>query len=57
MAEKLPLDEVIRLIESQDIRGLSKGISMIENGKREPSVKLLKAIAETLEVDLDDLVV
>ena len=32
-------------------------ISQIENGKREPSVKLLKKIAEILEVDLDDLVV
>jgi DNA-binding XRE family transcriptional regulator len=32
-------------------------ISQIENGKREPSVKLLKKIAETLEVGLDDLVV
>ena len=32
-------------------------VSLIENGKREPSVKLLKEIAETLGVDLDDLVV
>lgn len=32
-------------------------ISLIENGKREPSVKLLKSIAGVLEVDLDDLVV
>ena len=35
----------------------SAAISQIENGKREPSVKLLKSIAEILEVDLDDLVV
>lgn len=32
-------------------------LSQIENGKREPSVKLLKAIAEVLSVDLDDLVI
>ena len=32
-------------------------ISQIENRKREPSVKLLKSLAEALGVDLDDLVV
>ena len=32
-------------------------ISQIENGKREPSVKLLKTIAETLSVELDDLII
>ena len=35
----------------------SSAISQIENGKREPSVKLLKCIAEILDVDLADLVV
>ncbi|MEE9447819.1 MAG: helix-turn-helix transcriptional regulator [Arenicellales bacterium] len=34
----------------------SSYVSMIEAGKREPSVKSLKAIASALDVDLDDLV-
>jgi len=49
---KIPLNELAKQCNVS-----SSAISMIENGKREPSVKLLKAIAETLEVDLDDLVV
>jgi transcriptional regulator with XRE-family HTH domain len=32
-------------------------ISQIENRKWEPSVKLLKSLAEALEVDLNDLVI
>lgn len=31
-------------------------LSQIETGKREPSVGLLKKLAETLRVDMDDLV-
>ncbi|EHQ53691.1 XRE family transcriptional regulator [Ectothiorhodospira sp. PHS-1] len=31
-------------------------ISQIESGQRKPSVRLLKAMAEALEVDMDDLV-
>ncbi len=42
---------------SQQCNVSDAAISQIENGKREPSVKLLKAIAEALSVDLDDLVV
>lgn len=37
--------------------GLTPGyVSMIESGKREPSVKSLKALANALDVDIDDLI-
>lgn len=49
---KMSLNELARQCKVS-----GSAISMIENGKREPSIKLLKVIAEALEVDLDDLVV
>jgi DNA-binding XRE family transcriptional regulator len=43
-----------RLAESCGVSDAA--ISQIENRKREPSVKLLKSLAQALDVDLDDLV-
>jgi DNA-binding XRE family transcriptional regulator len=47
----------ITLSELAKISGITQsGLSMIENGKREPKITTAAKIAEALDIDIDDLV-